>query len=67
MEWVNWDVSELLGKTGRIIIEDASKDPWGHVVADHFVLSPVPMPAFAVASPFGQPPFPRLRSGHRLP
>ena len=53
MEWVNWDVSELLGKTGRIIIEDASKDPWGHVVADHFVLSPVPMPAFAVASPFG--------------
>jgi len=27
MEWVNWDVSELLGKTGRIIIEDASKNP----------------------------------------
>ena len=24
MEWVNWDVAELMGKTGRIIIEDAA-------------------------------------------
>ena len=53
MEWVNWDVSKFQGKIGRIIIEDASKRPWGHVVADHFVLSAIPMPAFAVASPFG--------------
>ena len=53
MLWVNWDVTPWLGKSGRIIIEDAAKERWGHVLADHFVLSSVTMPAFAVASPFG--------------
>ena len=53
MEWVNWDVAELMGKTGRLIIEDAATGGWGHVVADQFVLSPVVMPIFSVASVFG--------------
>ena len=46
MEWVNWDVSDLKGKTGRLIVEDAYSGAWGHVVADHFVLSQSPMPSF---------------------
>jgi hypothetical protein len=53
MEWVNWDVSQYQGKTGRIIVEDGTTGPWGHVVADHFVLSSFSMPVFALASPFG--------------
>jgi len=51
MEWVNWEVSEFNGKMGQVIVEDASSGGWGHVVADHFVMSQSPMPSFA-DSPF---------------
>jgi hypothetical protein len=33
-----WDMANLLGKTGRIILEDGSAGPWGHLVADRIAL-----------------------------
>jgi len=37
--WHVWDVSEMIGKFARIQIVDQLKGPWGHITADHFVMS----------------------------
>jgi sialate O-acetylesterase len=52
LEWVNWDVDEFAGKTGRLVIEDTCTGGWGHIVVDQIVFSQGPMPAFALAAPF---------------
>lgn len=52
MEWVNWDVSDLKGKTGRLVLEDSSPGGWGHIEVDQIVFSSIKMPVFSLASPF---------------
>ena len=42
LEWVSWNVEELKGQRARIVIADFSKDPSGHILADHFVFSEEP-------------------------
>jgi fructan beta-fructosidase len=37
--WHVWDVSDMAGKFARIQIVDQLKGPWGHITADHFVMS----------------------------
>ena len=37
--WHVWDVSDMLGKKTRIQIVDERQGPWGHITADHFVMS----------------------------
>ena len=41
LNWVAWDVKSLKGKRGHIEIVDQATGGWGHVLADHFVLSDV--------------------------
>ena len=52
MAWVNWEVSDLAGKKGQIVIEDTVTGGWGHIVVDQIVFSSITLPAFSVASPF---------------
>jgi sialate O-acetylesterase len=52
MEWVNWDVSDCAGKTGRLVIEDTCTGGWGHIVVDEIVFSSVTMPAFSLGATF---------------
>jgi len=37
--WHAWDVSDMIGKFARIQIVDQLRGPWGHITADHFVMS----------------------------
>ncbi len=37
--WHAWDVSDMIGKFARIQIMDQLRGPWGHITADHFVMS----------------------------
>jgi len=37
--WHVWDVSDMIGKFARIQIVDQLRGPWGHITADHFVMS----------------------------
>ena len=40
LNWTNWDVSELAGKQAHIeIVDENGTGGWGHILADHFVLS----------------------------
>jgi fructan beta-fructosidase len=39
LDWHTWDVSELEGMEAVIEIVDNAKGGWGHINADHFVLS----------------------------
>jgi fructan beta-fructosidase len=41
LNWVAWDLRDLRGKQGHIEIVDRATGGWGHVLADHFVLSDV--------------------------
>jgi levanase len=41
LNWVAWDLQDLSGKQGHIEIVDRATGGWGHVLADHFVLSDV--------------------------
>src|SRR3954453_10554255 len=41
LNWVAWDLRGLRGKQGHIEIVDRATGGWGHVLADHFVLSDV--------------------------
>ncbi|MBN1511610.1 MAG: hypothetical protein JXB13_06315 [Phycisphaerae bacterium] len=45
LEWTTFDLSKLKGKEGRIQIVDRHSGPWGHILADHFVLSNEPLDA----------------------
>lgn len=42
LTWHSWDVSELDGENASIRIIDQRKGGWGHILADHFVLSDEP-------------------------
>jgi levanase len=42
LNWASWDVRALRGQRARIVIADESTGGWGHVLADHFVLSDQP-------------------------
>jgi levanase len=41
LNWVAWDLRALRGKQGHVEIVDQATGGWGHVLADHFVLSDV--------------------------
>jgi fructan beta-fructosidase len=41
LNWVAWDLKDLQGKRAHIEIVDQATGGWGHVLADHFVLSDV--------------------------
>ena len=55
LTWHTWDLEDLEGKKLRIRIADRSVGSWGHVNADHFILSDEPIAALleddAVADP----------------
>jgi hypothetical protein len=42
LRWVNWDVSDLAGKSARIQIVDQHSGGWGHIVVDHIYRSNQP-------------------------
>ncbi|MEV0243146.1 GH32 C-terminal domain-containing protein [Streptomyces sp. NPDC050674] len=42
LSWTSWDVGDLAGKKARIRIVDDNTGGWGHVNADHFVMSDTP-------------------------
>ena len=42
LNWTNWNVSELKGKTARIDIVDENTGGWGHINADQFTFSDAP-------------------------
>ena len=41
LNWGAWDVKDLAGKQAHIEIVDRATGGWGHVLADHFVLSDI--------------------------
>ena len=41
LNWRAWDVKDLAGKRAHIEIVDRATGGWGHVLADHFVLSDI--------------------------
>ncbi|MBN2296105.1 MAG: hypothetical protein JXM70_26985 [Pirellulales bacterium] len=43
LEWATFDLDKLQGKKARIQILDQSSDSWGHILADHFILSDEPI------------------------
>jgi uncharacterized protein (DUF608 family) len=45
LEWTSFDLAEFAGRTGRVQIVDRETAPWGHINADHFVLSDEPIAA----------------------
>lgn len=42
LNWTNWSVSKLKGRTARIEIADQSTSGWGHINADQFVFADQP-------------------------
>jgi fructan beta-fructosidase len=42
LNWTNWNVSELKGKTAHIDIVDENTGGWGHINADQFTFSDQP-------------------------
>lgn len=50
LEWVEWEVGGLIGRTGRIELVDRAKGHWGHVTADGFVQTNEPLPQAAQAA-----------------
>ncbi|GAA2321203.1 hypothetical protein GCM10010234_78840 [Streptomyces hawaiiensis] len=42
LNWASWDVGDLAGKKARIRIVDDNTGGWGHVNADHIVMSDTP-------------------------
>lgn len=42
LDWVAWEVSELVGRTARLQVVDSSTSGWGHVLLDHVMSSDAP-------------------------
>jgi uncharacterized protein (DUF608 family) len=45
LEWATFDLAEFTGKKAQVQIVDRASEGWGHVNADHFVLSDEPVSA----------------------
>ncbi len=42
LDWTNWNVRDLIGKTARIQLVDRNSGGWGHLLADHFTFADQP-------------------------
>ncbi len=42
LNWVAWNLADLQGRQARIQIVDANTSGWGHILADHIMLSDQP-------------------------
>lgn len=42
LDWVSWDVADLVGREATIRIVDNNRFGWGHVLADQFQVADVP-------------------------
>ncbi|MFE3456918.1 glycoside hydrolase family 32 protein [Nocardiopsis aegyptia] len=47
LDWVSWDVADLVGRTARLRVEDDATGGWGHVLLDHVMFSDDPVPGLA--------------------
>lgn len=47
LTWATFDLAKLAGRRAKIHIVDQHTGPWGHILADHFVLSDEPIAALA--------------------
>jgi uncharacterized protein (DUF608 family) len=45
LEWATFDVAAFQGQKGRVQLVDRATEGWGHINADHFVLSDEPLAA----------------------
>ncbi|MCL2305387.1 MAG: non-lysosomal glucosylceramidase [Planctomycetaceae bacterium] len=45
LNWTTWDVAEFAGKEARIKLVDEQTGGWGHINADHFIMSDEPIAA----------------------
>ncbi len=45
LAWATFDLAGFAGKKGRVRISDRSTEGWGHISADHFILSDEPVSA----------------------
>ncbi|MBI5705574.1 MAG: hypothetical protein HZC36_01130 [Armatimonadetes bacterium] len=50
LDWANWDVKDLLGKTAHLEIVDAEAGGWGHIVVDRIEFRDVPVSTVADVS-----------------
>ncbi|MBU0679399.1 MAG: glycoside hydrolase family 32 protein, partial [Verrucomicrobia bacterium] len=41
--WRSWDVADLKGTQAQIRLVDRGTDDWGHIMADHFMISDAPV------------------------
>ncbi|MFI6576271.1 glycoside hydrolase family 32 protein [Nocardiopsis sp. NPDC050513] len=47
LDWVSWDVGDLVGRTARLRVNDDATGGWGHILLDHVVLSDHPQSGLA--------------------
>ncbi|WP_116248599.1 glycoside hydrolase family 32 protein [Nocardiopsis sp. FIRDI 009] len=47
LDWVSWDVSDLVGRTARLRVNDDATGGWGHILLDHVTFSDDPVPGLA--------------------
>jgi len=45
LNWTSWDIAEFAGKEAQIKLVDERTDGWGHINADHFIMSDEPIDA----------------------
>ncbi|NKY39523.1 hypothetical protein HGA02_08295, partial [Cellulomonas septica] len=44
LDWVSWDVRDLVGRDARLRVVDSATGPWGHVLLDHVVATDAAVP-----------------------